>query len=127
MTEAEARARIISFADANTEPVLASADLDILVEKAKVSDQFGIWPTDPNWTESYDVNYAVAQAWLLKASRLPNRYLFMSGGKMLSRNQYYEHCMELYRTYLKKSGPRAIRLYPDWSPLDAVPNNWNAG
>lgn len=127
MTEAEVRARITSFASADTEPVLTSADLDVLVSIAKVSDQFGMWPSDDGWSPTYDVWYAVAQAWLLKSSRLAPRYLFMSGGKMLSRNQYYEHCVQQYRTYLQKSGLRSIRLYPDYLTWDPVPNNWNAG
>jgi len=128
MTEAEARARIISFCDAEREPVLSSADVDILVAISKSADKYGLLPTDTGWTPTWNINYATAQGWLLKATKLPDRYLFMSGGKMFSRNQFFEHCMVLYRRFLGKSGIRGIRLYPDVLPYDPpVPNNWNYG
>ena len=67
-----------------------------------------------SWVEAYDSNYAIAQAWLLKTTKLADRYLFMSGGKMFSRNQFYDHCMDLYRRFLMKSPLRAVRLAPSF-------------
>lgn len=127
MTEAEARARIITFANANEVPVLASSDIDVLMSMSRRVDKYEIQPGDPNWTPSWNIWYGVAQAWLLKSGRLTDRYLFMSGGKMLSRNQFYEHCMEQYRTYMRKAGITGIRLYPQDEVTGVVPNNWNPG
>lgn len=62
------------------------------------------------WSPTYDLYYAVAQGWLLKSSRLAGHYNFMTGGKMLSREQFYEHCMAQYKLYSSKSGIKAIRL-----------------
>lgn len=128
MTEAEARATITLLTDAGTEPVLASADLDYLLTLAKRADNFGVWPTETGWEETWDVNYAVAQGWLIRAGRLANRYLFMTGGKMFSRQQFYDHCMKMYRTYLSKSPMKVTRLIPEdtqASYLASVPTNWN--
>ena len=128
MTEAEARAEISVLCDAGTEPVLASADLDLLLRKAKRVDKYGVWPTETGWTQTYDVNYGAATGWLLKAGRLANRYLFMSGGKMFSRQQYYDHCIKMYRLYLSKSPIKATRLTAEDTAiarLASVPNNWN--
>lgn len=126
MTEAECRARIVLFADGETEPALQSPDLDVLVTMCRTVDKFGLVFGDDNWTETYNYYYGVAQAWLLKAGRLANRYLFMTGGQMLSRQQYYDHCMKMYHKYAMKSGIRAQRLGPALDPIyDAVPNNWN--
>lgn len=114
MTEAEVRARITSFGQVELEPVLGAAEVDMLVDMAKRVDIYHVWPGDASWTPTYDVWYAVAQAWLLKAGRLSTAYLFMSGGKMLSRNQMYDHCMKLYQKYMNKSPLKAMRLVPDW-------------
>lgn len=65
-----------------------------------------------SWVETYDVNFAISQAWLLKAGRLADRYLFMSGGKMFSRQQFYDHCMALHRKYAMRSPLKAARLGP---------------
>lgn len=110
MTAAEARDRLIAFADANSEPVLTSSDLDLLIVLAKRVDKFGILPGDTSWEETYDVNYAVAQGWLIKAGRLAPRYNFMSGGKMLSRQQFYDHAMKMYHKFAMKSPIKSVRL-----------------
>lgn len=126
VNEAEVRARITTFASPDTEPVLTSADLEVVLDISKRVDRYGVRPIDDGWEDTYDWNYAVAQCWLIRAGRLANRYLFMSGGKMLSRNQYYEHCIDLYRKYLGRSDLRALRLAPgETSRLDQVPSNWN--
>lgn len=125
MTYAEARARVMTLVDSETDPVLASADIDVLLDMAKEVDINGVRPGETGWENTYNVHYAVAQGWLLKAGRLANRYLFMTGGKMFSRQQYYDHCMKLYRTYLGKSGLRSVRLSGPDDRLDYVPNNFN--
>lgn len=123
MTEAEVRNRILVFADGESDPVLTSSDLDLLVSMSKVIDKYGVFPTDTGWAETYAWNWAIAQAWLLKASRVSNRYLFMSGGKMFSRQQYYDHCVKQYKRYIGKAGIQAIRLGMNPLGLGTVPTN----
>ncbi len=126
MTEAEARARILMFVNANEEPALASEEIDVLVSMAKRIDKNGVWPSDTSWTGTWDISYAVAQGWLVKAGRLADRYLFMEGGKMLSRQQYYDHCMKMYAKFLSKSPLKAIRLAPAEDAIySGVDSNWN--
>lgn len=70
------------------------------------------------WEETYDANYCIAQVWLIKSGRLAKNYNFMVGGKMLSRQQFYDHCQKQYKMYAMKSGIKAIRLAtPYQSPL----------
>ena len=126
MDRATARARLLLFGDTGTEPVLADpAEINILLDMSKMVDKNGSWPTDTGWVETYDANYAIAQAWLLKASRLAPRYLFMSGGKMFSRQQFFDHCQQQYRRYISKSGVKSQRLATHLlnHDLDLVPNN----
>lgn len=123
MNLATATIRLTLFGETATEPVITSGEKTILLAMAVTADKYGVWPTDANWEQTYDVNYAIAQAWLLKASRLAPRYLFMSGGKMLSRNQYYDHCIKQYKAYSMKAGIRAQKLSATALGLDPVPNN----
>jgi len=113
MTEAEARARIVLYLNPEIEPIIASGELDLLLDIAKMVDKNGVKPGQTNWTETYDWSYAVSQGWLIKATRLADRYLFMSGGKMLSRNQFYEHCIALHGKFANKARFKALRLTPD--------------
>lgn len=113
MTEAEARARIELFLNPTEEPQIYAAELDVLLDIARRVDRSGVRPSDTAWEETYDVNYAIAQGWLVKAGRLAPRYLFMDAGKMYSRNQFYEHCIELHKKFLMRSGIQAVPLVPD--------------
>lgn len=102
------------FADGDSKPALAPADLDTLIAMARRVDENGVEPGDTtNWTETYDVNYAVGQAWLVKAGRLAGHYNFMVQGKMFSRQQFYDHCMKMSKHYVSKAGIKAIRLSGD--------------
>lgn len=75
------------------------------------------------WERTWDVNGAVAAGWLIKAGRTANQYLFMSGGKMLSRQQVHRQCLTMYHKYAMKSPLKAARLSQIVSSLDLVPNN----
>lgn len=124
MTEAEARARISLFLNPGTEPILTSAEVDILVAFSRRLDVNGVMPGDDAWVETYDVNYAVAQGWLVKAGRLADRYLFMDAGTMYSRQQYYDHCMKQHQKFLMRAGVQSVRLVPDERlNIDFIPNN----
>lgn len=63
-----------------------------------------------SWNPTYDVNYAIAQGWLLKSTRLVGHYNFMANGKMLSREQFYDHCVAMYKRFSNKSGIKGIRM-----------------
>lgn len=124
MTEAEARARIELYLDVNSDPIIYAGEVDVLVDISRRVDKNGLWPSDADWVGTYDVNYAVAQGWLVKAGRLAPRYLFMDAGKMFSRNQYYDHCLQLHRKFLMRSGVQAVPLVPDERlTLDMIENN----
>lgn len=123
MTEGEARARIITFACATDEPTLAPEVIETLLSLAKRVDEFDLLPSDADWTPTWDINYAISQAWLFKASKLADRYLFMTGGKMFSRQQYYDHCIQLYHKYGMKSPLKAARLAPELDVIGGVPTN----
>ena len=123
MNRTTAATRLTLFGETATEPVISSTEQGILLDMSKTVDKYGVWPTETGWEETYDVNHAIAQSWLLKSSRLAPRYLFMSGGKMLSRNQYYDHCMKQYKVYAMKSGIKVQKLSGTALGLDPVPNN----
>lgn len=79
---------------------------------ATVTDGTATWTcsgTAP-WNPSYDVNYAIAQGWLLKTGRLVGHYNYMANGKMLTREQMYTHCMKQYRLFSARTPIRGIRL-----------------
>ncbi len=128
MTESEVRARILTFADASGDPPLTSDDVSVCISLSKRIDTHGTRPSGSGWTETYNVNHAIAQAWLIKASRLSGHYMFMSGGKMFARNQMFDHCMSLCKKFASRAGIQAIPMGPYSDGLNDIPllGNWNA-
>lgn len=126
MNRSTARARLTVFCPVGSEPVLESGEIETLLDIGRMRDQYGLDPETVGWEETYDASYVIAQAWLVKATRLADRYLFMVGGKMFSRQMFYDHCMKLYYRFLMKSPIRATRVGPPNPLLSEVPSNWNA-
>ena len=110
MNAVEARARLSLLVDATSEPVLDTPDLDDLLRRAAIVDVSGFLPEDDSWTPTYNLTHAASLGWKIKSGRLTNAYLFMSGGKMLSRNQMFEHCMAMSRRYAMSSGVGSMPL-----------------
>lgn len=89
-----------------TEPTWPTTSGDVVTQDGVQYTESG----SMEWTETFDANYCIAQAWLLKAGRVAPRYNFMVAGKMFSRQQFYDHCMKQYSKYASKSQLKAIRL-----------------
>jgi hypothetical protein len=110
MNEVEARARLALLVDATSEPVLDVPDLDDLLRRSSVRDVSNRYPEDEGWTPTYNLNHAASLGWKIKSGRLTNAYLFMSGGKMLSRNQMFEHCLTMSRRYAMAGGIGSVSI-----------------
>ena len=110
MNQVEARARLALLVDASNEPVLGAPDLDDLLRRSRVADAAGYAPDDVGYEDTWNLNHAASLGWKIKAGRLTNAYLFMSGGKMLSRNQMYDHCMAMSRRYAMSAGVGSMPL-----------------
>jgi len=89
-----------------TEPTWPTASGTSVVQDGVTYTEQGIM----RWEETYDANYCIAQAWLMKAGRIASYYNFMVAGKMFSRQQFYDHCMKQYRQYAMKAQLKSIRL-----------------
>jgi hypothetical protein len=53
----------------DTDPALTEDELDDLLASASLEDKAGLHPAHPDWTPTYDLNAAVAAAWLTKAGK----------------------------------------------------------
>lgn len=53
----------------DSEPALTEGELTDLIVTASLLDNKGLAPEAENWSPTYDLNQAAAQAWLIKAAR----------------------------------------------------------
>ena len=91
MTREEAAAWLDRTVSASTPPTLTPDDLAWVLAQAQIVDSEGRAPTDPGWVPTWDLAYAAADAYELKAERLvvtatPHVKSFTSEGSSFTRD-----------------------------------------
>lgn len=92
-TEAQIRAEIIRFTQAERQPTLAEEEIDDLVLRSKRQDSEGRPPTDEDWEPTWNINAAVALGWELKAAYVATDFDVRSADQDLKRSQMHEMCL----------------------------------
>lgn len=92
-TEAQIRAEIIRFTQAERQPILDEEEIDDLVARSKREDGEKRPPTDEDWEPTWNINAAVALGWELKAGKLATDFDIRSADQDLKRSQAYEMCL----------------------------------
>lgn len=54
------------------------------------------------WAGSWDVAFAAAEAWRIKAGKVAGAHTFQTDGQMFNRAQVHRHCLEQVDHYLKQ-------------------------
>ncbi len=82
------------------EPVLTEDDLNELLAVAAIEDADGLTPVNEEWTPTYDLNTAAAQAWLIKAGRAAATVDTPEAGMVTSK--VFDNCRTMARIYSTK-------------------------
>lgn len=67
MTRDDARSALAGLVSATSTPTLSDAELDVALDAARVVDADGLGPVDDGYTDTFDLDYAAAEAFDLKA------------------------------------------------------------
>lgn len=103
ITEAEALERIARMTAATYEPVLEEGDLADLVELAKRSDRYGVLPDDDAWVPTWDLNYAAAEGWSIKAARASSDFTYSDDAGSYNRREVYDMCADREKHYRSRA------------------------
>lgn len=102
------------FAAPDEFPVVVSALVGALVDQAARPDADGLTPDDEDWTQTYDLNAAVAAVYEVKAALVANKYDTNTDGQSLSRSQLLAHLTMMAKMYrqrtsstLRKGAPKS--------------------
>ena len=108
----EATTRLERMTASSAEPLLTSAEIqDILVE-AQRADRYGVRPSDAEWSNTYDLNWAAAEGWELKASKAASTNQFISDARGTASDYTFLNCKrqaEEYRSRITASIPVGTR------------------
>lgn len=87
---------------ADSEPQLSSDECGAILELFAVSDKDGNLPSAPEWTPTYRLNAAAAEAWRWKAAKASELVSIDLDGERMSSNQVFDQCERMIRHYSRK-------------------------
>jgi len=82
------------------EPTLTEPELEDILTTAALEDSNGLAPLHEEWSPTYDLNAAVAQAWLVKAARAAATVDEPTAGTVTSK--IFDNCRAMARIYAGK-------------------------
>lgn len=83
-------------------PELTEDDLEECLAKVALEDFNGFAPINEEWTPTYDLNAAAAQAWLIKAARAAATVDEPTAGVVTSK--VFDNCRIMAKMYIGKRG-----------------------
>ncbi len=86
----------------DVEPTLTEPELEDILATAALEDAAGLAPLNEEWSPTYDLNAAVAQAWLIKAARAVATVDEPTAGTVTSK--IFDNCRAMARIYAGKRG-----------------------
>lgn len=89
MTQADALMHLQILAQWQTHPALSREELQVCLMQAKCG-------------ESWDLNQAARQAWLLKAGKASDHHATTVDGRRFDAQQVHANCMAMAETYRKR-------------------------
>ncbi|HMT06697.1 MAG TPA: hypothetical protein PKA82_01750 [Pyrinomonadaceae bacterium] len=81
-------------------PELAEDELEECLAGVALEDANGFAPINEEWTPTYDLNAAAAQAWLIKAARAAATVDEPTAGVVTSK--VFDNCREMARSFKQK-------------------------
>lgn len=114
MLKEVAIARLQRMVAYDVDPQLAALDLEYLLNQARRVDDNGRVYTDPDWVATYNLNFAAARGWELKAAKCSNRFNFSSDVNSFQRKQTFDNCIKMAETYNKRGGNTTMELSADY-------------
>lgn len=86
----------------DAEPALTEEELGDTLAEFALRDANGLAPINEEWTPTYDLNSAAAQAWLIKSARAAATVDEPTAGVVTSK--VFDNCRHMARMYAGKRG-----------------------
>jgi hypothetical protein len=102
MTTLEARDLLATMVQAKANPTLCPPELDYCLSRARVCDDHGAAPADPDWCGTWDFNRAAREAWELKAGKAANYHDVTIDGRTFAANQVFKDCQAQADRYRRR-------------------------
>lgn len=102
MDQEQAWKRLKMMTAADSAPVLAPDEIELLLEMHRVANANGVAPGAAGWVPTWDLNRAALEGWRWKAAKAAWQYDFNADGANHSRSQVLEHCEKMIVQYQRR-------------------------
>lgn len=85
------------------EPLLTNSELETILARFAVADAAGVAPSGPEWTPTYNLRAAAAEAWRWKAAKASEMVSTDLDGDRMSANQIFDQCERMIRVYSRST------------------------
>lgn len=113
-------ARAKSLSEWESRPALTEAEVIAAVRAYPLPDLYHLTIAQDGWTQTWDLNAAVAELWGKKAGKVAGDFDFQADGSQFSKGDVIAHCLDMQATYAAKvhgSAPTGAGYY---DPLKGV-------
>lgn len=94
--------RLKTIATWETEPVLTETEVEEVLDAAAVADNEGNSPSNDDWSPTYDINKAAAEAWLIKAARASALTEVDPPESGIVTSKVFDNCIVMARFYARR-------------------------
>lgn len=102
MDQEQAWARLKMMTAAESAPVLAPDEIELLLEMHRVADANGVAPGVDGWIPGWDLNRAAVEGWRWKAAKVAGSFDFQADGASYNRSQMLAMCEKMILQYQRR-------------------------
>lgn len=102
----------------STSTVYTNTDLIEAIEGKPTVDINGLYPTDSDWTPTYDIFLVASEIWLEKASAVSDEFDFHADGGTFQREQKHKMALEQASYFASRSKGNNLKMKQD--PMTTV-------
>lgn len=95
-------------------PEVSQAAVEQIVHRCARMDADGYLPSEPEWTETFDVYAATATVFEVKAARVAARFDFSTDGQQLNRSQMVGQLQAQAKMWRARTAGTVPKAPVDW-------------
>ena len=99
--------RVKTLTAATARPTLTDDEVTTSIQAYPMEDRDCLTPEDVGWTQTWDINQAVAELWGVKAGKVAGDFNFQADQAQYSKGDVMAHCLAMQAKYAARVGGSA--------------------
>jgi hypothetical protein len=108
------------------DPELETEHIDDLLAQFSLADSSGLPPADVDWTPTYDLHGAAAEAFSWKMAQVSGDVMYTVAGESIHAEQALEHFEKMWRFHIGRSKPYSEKVRTVRAASSSIFDAYNA-